>query len=160
VIIVVAVRSRKRLAGRIRDAHALGLACPPFLLGFQRLRFLDPTSAGKLSSDFRDLDIGILWYFPSCHGRMCRFAHRRLICEVDLQAEATRGPTCGEHLPARGFANVLERRVPVPVHGDGRGFRTAKPAKCVVIPVKRPGTGRHLNEIDELPIAGTDAVEA
>jgi hypothetical protein len=53
-----------------------------------------------------------------------------------------------------------KRRVPMPANGDGRGFRTAKAAEGVVIPIKRPRTGRHLNEIDELPIAGTDIVEA
>jgi hypothetical protein len=179
--------SAQRFAGCVRDAHALGLAGPPFLLGFQRLRFPNPIGTGKSSkivppmattwsSSLRPANnvhaarsgqesLAEVIYAPKgCYGpqSVARSAHSFPIFRISLGSVRASYLTCTPtnvqtpEIPG----DPLKRWVPVPTHGDGRRFRAAKSAEGVVIPVKCPGTGRHLKKIDEFPIAGGDVVEA
>ena len=45
-------------------------------------------------------------------------------------------------------------------HGNRGGLRTTVSAERVVVTVERPGTDRHAEEIDELPVAEIDVGEA
>jgi hypothetical protein len=44
-------------------------------------------------------------------------------------------------------------------HGNRRRSRTAKSTESVVLTVNRPGTGRNVKELDELPVTEIDVVE-
>jgi hypothetical protein len=104
--------SAQRFAGCVRDAHALGLAGPPFLLGFQRLRFPNPIGTGKSSKIVPPM--ATTWSSslrPANNVHAARSGQESLAEVIYAPKGVLRSPICGAKCPLiSNISNLLGER--------------------------------------------------